>query len=249
MQFQTLHQTVQYFAKKCKNLKYLKTLWTRNCSLFKPRGFFPPLLPAIRDCCPSTVGSEKEKKDQLLDLKNQMFKNKNVQKTGEGKNLLWRIGMCGWQRREAAKKIVSEHQIFEISTVNLWFLWGGAKTWTNQTFFLQKSMDVWMTKTSGCKELLLNLKYLYELRWLNINGILGELSVSKSWKSIGVQYFPKQIASFSRRLLQKLPSVAPNIPGSQMVAAQCWEMLAHDGNNFPNNCETFPSDIRTIDPS
>ena len=56
---------------------------------------------------------------------------------------------------------------------------GGSKNLDKSNFFLQKSMDVWMTKTSGCKELLLNLKYLHELRWLNINGILGELSVSR----------------------------------------------------------------------
>ena len=120
---------------------------------------------------------------------------------------------------------------------------------------------------------------------------VDELSVSTSWKSIGVlilseanclllppfalkiaknfnifwskllpfaagcskncpefQYFLKQIASFCCRLLQKLPPFpfAPNIRGSQMVAVQWWQMLAHDGNNFPYNCATFPSDIYLI---
>ena len=74
---------------------------------------------------------------------------------------------------------------------------------------------------------------------VNINDqqIVDELSVSKSWKSIGVSIFSEtncllllpvapKIASFCRLF-------APNIPNSQMVAVQWWQMLAHDGNNFP----------------
>ena len=144
MQFQTLHQTVQYFAKMCKNLKYLKTLWTicKKLVRVQTKRVLPPSSPSYpRLLSVNCWIWKKRKKDQLLDLKNQMFKNKNVQKTGEGKNLLWRIGMCGWQRREAAKKIVSEHQIFEMSTVNLWFLWGEQKPGQIKLVF---------TKINGC---------------------------------------------------------------------------------------------------
>ena len=61
----------KHCTKQCNTLQKCAKIWNiwkhclqevaRRWSEFKPRGFFPPLLPAIRDCCPLTVGSEKKK--------------------------------------------------------------------------------------------------------------------------------------------------------------------------------------------
>ena len=60
MQFSNCTKQCNTLA-KCAKTDIFETTAHSLHKKFKPRGFYPPPLPAIHDCCPSTAGSKERK--------------------------------------------------------------------------------------------------------------------------------------------------------------------------------------------